>query len=98
MAYKNKAGQSRERAMVAAYSLVTDFGGKQVDVAKVLGCSQATVANWVKEIGYKKEIAGLEYELKDAKGYIKVLRSEIKAVEYKEVEPKKVRALEHKRD
>lgn len=83
MAYKNKAGQPRERAMVAAYSLVTEFGGKQVDVAKVLGCSQATIANWVKEIGYKKAVAGLENELKDAKSYIKELRSEIKAIEHK---------------
>lgn len=84
MAYKNKAGQPRERAMVAAYSLVKDFGGKQADVAKVLGCSQATVANWVKEIGYKKEIAGLEHDLKDAKSYIKELRHEMKAIGYRQ--------------
>lgn len=83
MAYKNKAGQPRERAMVAAYSLVTDFGGTQADVAKVLGCSQATIANWVKEIGYKKEIAGLENDLRDAKGYIKELRHEMRALEHK---------------
>lgn len=82
MAYKNKAGQPRERAMVAAYSLVTDFGGRQADVAKVLGCSQATIANWVKEIGYKKAIAGLENDLKDAKVYIKELRNEMKAIGY----------------
>ena len=83
MAYKNKAGQPRERAMVAAYSLVVDFGGKQADVAKVLGCSQATIANWVKEIGYKKEIAGLERDLKDANSYIKELRNEMRALEHK---------------
>ena len=93
MAYKNKGGQPRERAMIAAYSLVKDFEGKQADVAKVLGCSQATIANWVKEVGYKKEIAGLEYELKDAKSYIKELRTELKGIEYK-----KAKVLEHKRD
>ena len=85
MAYKNKAGQPRERAMVAAYSLVTDFGGRQVDVAKVLGCSQATVANWVKEVGFRKTIAGLEHELKDAKGYIEELRTEMKVLEHEGV-------------
>lgn len=83
MAYKNSAGQPRERVMVAAYSLVKEFGGKQADVAKVLGCSQATIANWVKEIGYKREITGLESDLRDAKGYIKELRNEMKALEHK---------------
>ena len=58
MAYKNKSGQPRERAMVAAYSLVTQFGGKQQDVAKVLGCSPSTVHQWVKEIGFKKKLQG----------------------------------------
>lgn len=77
MAYKNKGGQPRERAMVAAYSLVTQFEAKQADVAKALGCSQATIANWVKEIGYKKQIAGLETDLQDAQSYIEELRDEM---------------------
>ncbi|WP_244946566.1 helix-turn-helix domain-containing protein [Gallaecimonas pentaromativorans] len=74
MVYKNKAGQPRERAMVAAYSLVTKFGAKQKDVATVLGCSQATVANWVKEVGFQKEINGLQRELNDANEYIEELQ------------------------
>ncbi len=90
MVYKNKAGQPRERAMIAAYSLVTDFGGKQADVAKVLGCSQATVSNWVKEMSYRREIVGLERELKDAKGYIKELRNEIKTIGHEQVDAKKI--------
>ena len=77
MVYRNKAGQPRERAMVAAYSLVTEFGATQQNVAKVLNCSQATIANWVKEVGFKKQIDGLERELGDAKEYISVLRHEI---------------------
>lgn len=93
MIYKNKGGQPRERAMIAAFSLVKEFKGTQADVAKVLGCSQATVANWVKEVDYKKQIAGLEYELKDAKGYIKELRTELKAIEQK-----RSRVLEHDPD
>ena len=63
--------------MVAAYSLVTEFGATQQNVAKVLNCSQATIANWVKEVGFKKQIDGLERELGDAKEYISVLRNEI---------------------
>lgn len=75
MVYKNKAGQPRERTMVAAYSLVTQFGAKQKDVAAALGCSQATVANWVKEVSFQKEITGLQRELNDANEYVKELHS-----------------------
>lgn len=74
MVYKNRSGQPRERAMVAAYSLVTQFGAKQKDVAAVLGCSQATIANWVKEVGFQKEITGLQRELNDANAYIEELQ------------------------
>lgn len=74
MVYKNRAGQPRERAMVAAYALVTKFGAKQKDVATVLGCSQGTVANWVKEVGFQKKITGLQRELNDASEYIEELQ------------------------
>lgn len=74
MVYKNRGGQPRERAMVAAYALATQFGAKQKDVAAALGCSQATVANWVKEIGYQNTINGLESELDDANDYINELQ------------------------
>lgn len=73
MVYKNRGGQPRERVMVAAYALVKSYGAKQKDVAAVLGCSQATVANWVKEVGFQKEIKGLQRELNDANEYIEEL-------------------------
>jgi transposase-like protein len=84
MLYKNKAGQPRERAMVAAYSLVTEFGARQEDVAKTLGCSQGTIANWVKEIDHKKQVSGLERDLKDAHEYISQLKDEMKLDGYLE--------------
>ncbi len=74
MVYKNKGGQPRERTMVAAYSLVTKFGAKQKDVAAVLGCSQATIASWVKEVGYQQRITGMQRELADANEYISELQ------------------------
>jgi len=82
MVYKNKKGQPRERAMVAAYSLVTDFGASQQSVADALGCSQPTVANWVKEVGYEAEIQGLKNQLVDAKGLIEDLREDMTASEF----------------
>lgn len=81
MVYRNRSGQPRERAMVAAYSLVTQFGAKQKDVAAALGCSQATIANWVKEIGFRREITGLEHELNDANAYIEELQYTLSAPE-----------------
>ena len=80
MVYKNRAGQSRENAMIAAFALVTEFGAKQADVAKVLGCSQPTIANWVKDVGYRKQVSNLESELRGAKSYIKELRYEMKRI------------------
>ena len=77
MVYKNKNGQPRERAMVAAYSLVTEFGSTQESVAKALGCSQPTIANWVKEVGHQATVAGLQRELNDAKAYIQELHDEM---------------------
>lgn len=78
MVYKNRAGQPREKAMIAAYALVKEFGATQADVAKVLGCSQPTIANWVKDVGYRKQVSDLKSDLRDAKSYIKELRHEIK--------------------
>ena len=68
--------------MVAAYALVTNFGAKQTAVAGVMGCSQATIANWVKEVGYQKEIAGLKNELVQAKDYIDELANDLNVIEY----------------
>ncbi len=73
MVYVNRAGQPREKVMIAAYALVTQYGAKQADVAKALGCSQATIANWVKDVGYQKQIKGLEKELESAHEYIEEL-------------------------
>ena len=63
--------------MVAAYSLAKEFGAKQADIAKALGCSQGTVANWVKEVGLRKQVHDLKVELHDAKAYVRQLRQEI---------------------
>jgi hypothetical protein len=83
MKYKNKGGQPREKAMVAAFSLVKDFGATQASVANVMACSQGTIANWVKEVSYKKEIYGLQGELNGAREYINELASELNLIEFK---------------
>lgn len=68
--------------MIAAYALVNNFGAKQHDVAVVLGCSQGTVANWIKEVGYQKKISGLRSELSSAHNYIEELADQLNLIEY----------------
>ena len=63
--YENKGGQPRKKCMIAAYALVNNFGAKQQDVASALGCSQGTIANWIKEVAYRKEISGLKGSLQE---------------------------------
>jgi predicted transcriptional regulator len=80
--YTNKGGQPRDKCMVAAYALVKNYGATQATVAEVMGCSQGTVANWVKEVGYQKEINGLKGELNQARDYIDHLADELNLIEY----------------
>lgn len=80
MVYRNKNGAPREHAMFAAYSLSKDFGAKQKHIAAALGCSQPTVALWVKEMAMRKEIGELKRELKDSKGLVKQLERELRAL------------------
>ncbi len=84
MAYKNKNGQPRERAMVAAYSLVTEFGASQDSVGAALGCSQGTVSNWVKEVGHEAKVRNLEAQLQDAQIMIQELKEDVMLLEHQE--------------
>ena len=82
MAYKNQNGQPRERCMVAAYSLVNDFGATQEAVAKVMITTQGTIANWVKEVKLKREIQSLQAQLEDARAYTDTLAEQLQVVEH----------------
>lgn len=50
MLYKNTAGFPRETVMQAAYELREKHGMNQTEIANLLGCSQATVSLWQKEV------------------------------------------------
>lgn len=63
MAYQNIKGAPREKTMLLAYLMVTEFGVRQVDAANALRCSQSTIAQWIKEIRYQMRISNLENEL-----------------------------------
>ena len=80
MAYQNISGAPREKVMLAAYILVTEFGARQVDVANVFRYSQGTIHQWVKEIGLKKEIHDLTNELTEVREYARGLQLQIERV------------------
>ncbi|WP_312958472.1 helix-turn-helix domain-containing protein [Stutzerimonas nitrititolerans] len=80
--YRNAGGQPRDKCMVAAWALVENYGASQADVAKVMGCSQPTIANWVKDVRYKKEISGLQNQLLQANDLIESMANELHLVEY----------------
>lgn len=68
MLYKNTAGVPREIVMQAALKLREDHGMKQAEVANLLGCSQATVSLWQKEVRQQNQTATshVNQELVDA--------------------------------
>ncbi|MCU9947890.1 helix-turn-helix domain-containing protein [Pseudomonas sp. PDM13] len=80
--YRNAGGQPRDKCMVAAWALVEHYGASQADVAKVMGCSQPTIANWVKDVRYRKEISGLQNQLAEANDLIESMADELRLVEY----------------
>jgi predicted transcriptional regulator len=57
MLYKNTAGVPREIVMQAALKLRENYGMTQAEVASLLGCSQATVSLWQKEVRQLDRIA-----------------------------------------
>lgn len=57
MLYKNTAGVPREIVMQAALELRESYGMKQAEVANLLGCSQATVSLWQKEVRQQNQTA-----------------------------------------
>ena len=50
MLYRNASGIPREVVMQVAQLLSEQHGMRQADIAQLLGCSQATVSLWLKEI------------------------------------------------
>nr|WP_260630634.1 helix-turn-helix domain-containing protein [Pseudomonas syringae]UVN17980.1 hypothetical protein pPsy0479b_00022 [Pseudomonas syringae] len=80
--YTNAGGQPRGKMHGRRLRAGQNYGATQATVATVMGCSQATVANWVKEVGFQKEISGLKGELTGAREYIDNLADQLNLIEY----------------
>ena len=53
-----------------AYILNREMGYTQSAIAKLMGVSQGTVSNMIKEFEYQREIRNLQKELDDARAII----------------------------
>ncbi len=53
----------RDKQMLLAYALSEEFGYSKKKIADLMEMSQQTIGSWVKEVGYKQQIHGLEREL-----------------------------------
>ncbi|MDG6095688.1 hypothetical protein LOC54_11440 [Acetobacter sp. AN02] len=80
MAYQNIKGAPREKTMLLAYLMVTEFGVKQVDAAKSLRCSQSTIAQWIKEVKFQMQINDLKSELSGVRAKARLLSQETKLI------------------
>ena len=58
------------RLTIIAYILNREMGYIQSAIAKLMGVSQGTVSNMIKEFEYQREIRNLQKDLDDARAII----------------------------
>ena len=54
MLYRNAKGIPREIVMQTAQRLRNQYGMKQAEIAGLLGCSQATISLWLKDVQHQQ--------------------------------------------
>lgn len=57
----------KEKAKMLAFLLWSEFNAKQVNIAKVLNVSEATISLWLKEMRFRKQIHQLTQELNEVR-------------------------------
>ena len=57
----------REKAKLLAFVLWNEFNAKQVNIARVLNVSEATISLWLKEMRYREQIHHLTQELNEVR-------------------------------
>lgn len=66
----------REKAKMLAYVLWNEFNAKQVNIARVLNVSEATISLWLKEMRFRAEIHQLTQELNEVRQIARGLQSQ----------------------
>jgi len=66
----------REKAKMLAFVLWNEFNAKQVNIAKVLSVSEATISLWLKEMRLREQIHNLTQELNEVRAIAMGLQSQ----------------------
>ena len=66
----------REKAKMLAFVLWNEFNAKQVNIAKVLNVSEATISLWLKEMRFREQIHNLTQELQEVRQIAMGLKSQ----------------------
>lgn len=66
----------REKAMMLAYVLWSEFNAKQVNIAKVLNVSPPTISLWLNEMRLKAQIHQLNQELAEVREIARGLQAQ----------------------
>ena len=66
----------REKAKMLAFVLWNEFNAKQVNIAKVLNVSEATISLWLKEMRFREQIHNLTQELQEVRQIARGLQSQ----------------------
>ena len=66
----------REKAKMLAFVLWNEFNAKQVNIARVLTVSEATISLWLKEMRFREQIHNLTQELQEVRQIAMGLKSQ----------------------
>ena len=66
----------REKAKMLAFVLWNEFNAKQVNIARVLNVSEATISLWLKEMRFREQIHNLTQELHEVRQIAMGLKSQ----------------------
>ncbi len=66
----------REKAKMLAFVLWNEFNAKQVNIARVLNVSEATISLWLKEMRFREQIHNLTQELQEVRQIAMGLQSQ----------------------
>ncbi len=66
----------KETAKMLAFVLWNEFNAKQVNIAKVLSVSEATISLWLKEMRFRQQIHQLTQELNEVRQIAQGLQSQ----------------------
>lgn len=66
--------EQKEKAKMLAFVLWEEFNAKQVNIARVLNVSEATISLWLKEMRFRQQIHQITQELNEVRQIARALQ------------------------